>query len=197
MNIEDKIKLHQQLGREIVEYYQKEDGVNHLTLQAKVVPIDIVEANDYNPNQMPSKEMALLWDCIKIFGFLFPDLAWWDEKKQKYIIIDGFHRYETLRRSKKRFISIVELDINQDERMLLTVLMNRIKGMHKVEDMSKLVVELNNLGLSDIEIAKRLGMEPEEYIRLKQQLGIASYYRYHQYSKSWEIKMKAIHNFKL
>ena len=72
-------------------------------------------------------------------------------------------------------------------RIKLTVLMNRIKGMHQVEGMSELVVKLSSLGLSDIEIANELGMEAEEYIRLKQQLGVASYYRNHNYSKSWDI----------
>ena len=72
--------------------------------------------------------------------------------------------------------------------MQLTVLMNRIKGMHQVESMSNLVVKLTQLGMSDIDICQNLGMEGEEYIRLKQQRGIASYYQYHVYSKSWEIE---------
>ena len=70
----------------------------------------------------------------------------------------------------------------------LTVLMNRIKGMHQVERMSDLVVKLEDLGLEDSEIAKNLGMEAEEIIRLKQQLGIAHAFKNVEYSDSWEIK---------
>jgi len=66
--------------------------------------------------------------------------------------------------------------------------MNRIKGMHQVESMSDLVVNLGDLGVGDNEICENLGMEPEEYLRLKQQLGIAHAFRNHEYSKAWEDK---------
>lgn len=187
MTIDEKIELHQKLGQEIAEHFAKEDGVSHLTITAKIVPIDQVEANNYNPNKMPEKIMRMLWYCINRFGFVFPDLAWFDESKGKYIIIDGFHRYEALRRKKKKYISIVELKVSEYERMILTVLMNRIKGAHMVEKMSDLILKSTSLGIDDVEIAKDLGMEGEEYIRLNQQKGraIAEYYRNHAYSKSW------------
>ena len=154
----------------------------------KVVSINELYANDYNPNKMPKTEMDLLAECIKKYGFLFPIVTTFDASTSKYRIIDGEHRYETLKRLKSKQVLIIDLQISIEDAMQLTVLMNRIKGMHKVESMSDLVVRLNNLGLSDIEIAKNLGMEAEEYIRLKQQLGIAVYYSNHEYSKSWEAK---------
>jgi ParB-like chromosome segregation protein Spo0J len=153
-----------------------------------VVDIDMLYANDYNPNKMPKTEMDLLKECIKTYGFLFPIITTFDKEKGKYRIIDGEHRYETLKRLESKKAMVIDLQITIEQAMQLTVLMNRIKGMHKVESMSNLVVKLNELGLSDIEIAKNLGMEAEEYIRLKQQLGIAAYYQNHNYSKSWEVK---------
>ena len=152
----------------------------------KVVDIADLYANDYNPNKMPKTEMDLLAECIKKYGFLFPIVTTFDSGTNKYRIIDGEHRYETLKRLKSKEALIIDLQIPIEDAIQLTVLMNRIKGMHKVESMSDLVVRLSNLGLSDIEIAKNLGMEAEEYIRLKQQIGIAVYYCKHEYSKSWE-----------
>ncbi|MDR3188430.1 MAG: ParB N-terminal domain-containing protein [Prevotellaceae bacterium] len=152
---------------------------------AQVVPLSLLVPNDYNPNKMPNKEMGLLAECIKTYGFLFPIVV--NEENGKYTIIDGYHRYETLKRLRAKEASVVILHLSIAERMQLTVLMNRIKGMHQVEGMSHLVVKLSNAGLSDVEIAENLGMEAEEYIRLKQQLGIAYYYRDHEYSKSWEV----------
>lgn len=190
MKIEEKIKQHQELGVEIANYYFQEDSILHRNLFTKIIEIKDCEANDYNPNVMPKKEMNLLWECIDTYGFLFPDLVWFDEDKKKYIIVDGFHRLESLRRQKKKYISVIDMSyLTLEERMQLTVLMNRIKGMHKVESMSNLVVKLSSLGMNDIEIINNLGMEAEEYIRLKQQLGlgVASYYRNHNYSKSWEV----------
>lgn len=152
----------------------------------EIVDLSLLVANDYNPNKMPKKEMDLLAECISTYGFLFPIIV--NEEKGKYIIVDGYHRYETLKRLKSDKASIINLKIKQEQRMQLTVLMNRIKGMHQVESMSHLLVKLSNLGMEDIEICENLGMEPEEYLRLKQQLGIAVYYRNHEYSKSWEVK---------
>jgi ParB-like chromosome segregation protein Spo0J len=154
----------------------------------KVVNICDLYANDYNPNKMPKIEMDLLAECIKKYGFLFPIVTTFDASTNKYRIIDGEHRYETLKRLNSKEALIIDLQISIEDAIQLTVLMNRIKGMHKVESMSDLVVRLSSLGLSDVEIAKNLGMEAEEYIRLKQQLGIAVYFSKHEYSKSWEVK---------
>lgn len=152
----------------------------------EIVDINLLVANDYNPNKMPKKEMDLLAECISTYGFLFPIVV--NEEKGKYIIVDGYHRYETLRRLKSEVVSIINLDIKPEQRMQLTVLMNRIKGMHQVESMSHLVVKLSSLGMNDIEVCENLGMEAEEYLRLKQQLGIAHSFRNHEYSNSWEIE---------
>lgn len=153
-----------------------------------IVDISLLQANDYNPNKMPKKEMDLLAECIKTYGFLFPIIV--NKENEKYVIIDGYHRFETLKRLSSDKAMVINLDISIAQRMKLTVLMNRIKGMHQVESMSDFVVRLNNLGVPDEDICKELGMEAEEYIRLKQQLGIASYYKNHPYSKSWEISSK-------
>lgn len=152
----------------------------------KIVDINLLVANDYNPNKMPKKEMDLLAECISNYGFLFPIIV--NEEKGKYIIVDGYHRYETLKRLKSEEASIINLSIKTEQRMQLTVLMNRIKGMHQVESMSHLVVKLSNLGMNDIEVCENLGMEAEEYLRLKQQLGVAHSFRNHEYSSSWEIE---------
>jgi len=154
--------------------------------QAKIVDMDQLFANNYNPNKMPKNEMNLLGDCILKYGFLFPLIVTWDKKEEKYRIIDGYHRYEKLKQLGATKVSVIDLDLPYHDAVQLTVLMNRIKGMHQVELMSDLIVNLENLGLMDEEICKNLGMEPEEYLRLKQQLGIAHSFRNHQYSRSWE-----------
>jgi ParB-like chromosome segregation protein Spo0J len=155
-------------------------------LDTKIVGINMLYANNYNPNKMPDSEMSLLKQCILKYGFLFPIITTYDTVMCKYRIIDGYHRYETLLRCGASEVSIIDLDIPYHDAVQLTVLMNRIKGLHQVELMSDLVVKLENLGLEDEEIIKNLGMELEEYLRLKQQLGIAHAFKNHMYSKSWE-----------
>lgn len=152
----------------------------------KVVPIEQLFANDYNPNRMPREEMRLLEDCIRKYGFLFPIIVTWDAEREKYRIIDGYHRYETLKRIGSSEASIIDLQLPYHDAIQLTVLMNRIKGLHQVEKMSDLVVKLEGLGLTDSEIANNLGMEAEELIRLKQQLGIANAFKNVDYANAWE-----------
>lgn len=152
----------------------------------KVVSMEELYANEYNPNRMPDNEMNLLKESILKFGFIFPIVATFDKDKGKYRIIDGYHRYEVLKRIGATEVTIVDLELNYHDAVQLTVLMNRIKGLHQVELMSDLVVKLSDLGLSDKEICKNLGMEFEEYLRLKQQLGISHAFKNHNYSNSWE-----------
>lgn len=162
-----------------------------------VVPfeVDITQlfANDYNPNRMPREEMRLLKESVSTYGFLFPIVTTLDkerseqEGKPMYRIIDGYHRFETLKASGWTKGWIVDLGLDLYQCVQLTVLMNRIKGMHQVEKMSELVVKLEELGLDDEAIASNLGMEDEELLRLKQQLGISHTCKDVQYAKSWEI----------
>jgi len=162
--------------------------VNHKVLESKVVEIGELQPNDYNPNRMPDIEMGLLRQCIEKFGFLFPIVTTWDESIKRYRIIDGYHRYETLKRMGCTEVAILDLELPHYEAVQLTVLMNRIKGLHQVELMSDLVMKLEESGLTDIEISENLGMESEELMRLKQQLGIAHAFRNHEYTKSWEVE---------
>ena len=161
--------------------------IDFKTQQTIVVDISELQANEYNPNRMPDTEMDLLKQCILKYGFLFPILTTWDEKLEKYRIIDGYHRYEALLRVGAKQAAIIDLRLSYHEAVQLTVLMNRIKGLHQVELMSDLVLKLEDLGLTDHEISSNLGMENEELLRLKQQLGIAHAFRNHEYSQSWEI----------
>jgi hypothetical protein len=151
------------------------------------VSIDQLQANNYNPNRMPKEEMRLLSQCILKYGFLFPIITTWDNELQKYRIIDGYHRYESLKRLGSEKAFIIDLKTTYHDAVQLTVLMNRIKGLHQVEKMSDLVVKLNDLGLEDCEISKNLGMEADELLRLKQQLGIANAFQNKEYSKSWKV----------
>lgn len=173
--------------------------IRQRALEVKLVSLTELQANTYNPNRFSGTAgvgpdgksqsmMDLLCHNIQKAGFLFPIITTWDEELKKYRIIDGYHRYEALKRLGATEASIIDMGIPYHEAIQLTILMNRIKGFHTVELMSDLVVKLEDLGLTDAEICGNLGMETEEYLRLKQQLGIAHAFRNHVYSKSWEVE---------
>ena len=153
-----------------------------------VVPIEQVQANNYNPNSVPQNNMRLLEQSIVDNGFCFAIVTIWDEDLQKYVIIDGFHRYTVLKDYLQATeIPIVVLKHDIKQRMSATVQFNRARGVHQVELMGDLVKSLVGQGMQDEDIAKHLGMEMEEVFRLKQITGIAELFKNTDYSRSWEM----------
>lgn len=158
-------------------------------MDPKIVPISQVRANDYNPNSVPKNNMLLLEESITSNGFCFPVVTIWDPDLEKYVIVDGFHRYEIFKDYLEADeIPIVVLDEDIVQRMSATVQFNRARGVHQTELMGDLVAALARQGVGDDEIAKRLGMTLEEVLRLKQVTGIAELFKNQDYSRSWEME---------
>lgn len=165
-------------------------GPVKLTSQAAiVVPIELVQANNYNPNSVDSKNMELLRQSIVNNGFCFGVVTVWDADLQKFIVVDGFHRYDIFKTELRAMeISIYVLDQTPAQRMAATVQFNRARGVHQVDLMGDLVRALFEQGEDDTAIAKHLGMELEEVFRLKQITGIAELFKNQTYSRSWEMQ---------
>lgn len=158
-------------------------------MQPKLVPIDKVVANNYNPNKIAKPEMELLYKSIAEDGLTMPVVTFYDEKLDKFVIVDGFHRYTVVKdyfKSDVIAISVIDKDIRQ--RMASTVRHNRARGVHKVDLQAEMVVDLLKKGWDESEISKELGMDLEEVLRLKQQTGIAEVFKNKKFSKSWIIE---------
>jgi ParB-like chromosome segregation protein Spo0J len=156
-------------------------------LDVRMIPIDKVQANDYNPNKVATPEMKLLRLSIEEDGYTQPIVVYYDEEIDKYIVVDGFHRY----RCAKEYFNLKEvpctvIDKDLDNRMASTIRHNRARGTHQIHGMSNIVVELTKDGWSEEEICKNLGMELDEVIRLKQITGLKEAFGNHEFSKSWK-----------
>ena len=66
-------------------------------LEVKLVDMNQIVANNYNPNNVPKNNMLLLQESIIANGFCFPVVVIWDTDLEKFVIIDGFHRYTILK----------------------------------------------------------------------------------------------------
>lgn len=156
-------------------------------LNVKMVDIDKVVANDYNPNKVAPPEMKLLRHSIEEDGYTQPIVTYYDSNNDTYIVVDGFHRY---RCAKEYFhlkqIPVVTIDKDLTNRMASTIRHNRARGTHQINDMSKIVLDLTTHGWTDEQISKHLGMELDEIIRLKQICGLKEAFSNHVFSKSWE-----------
>jgi ParB-like chromosome segregation protein Spo0J len=160
------------------------------------VPVEDVEPNDYNPNSVAKVELGLLYTSILHDGYTQPVVTIWDSEKQKYVIVDGFHRYFTCRNNQDirdrnlGYLPIVVLEKPINDRMASTVRHNRARGKHSIDGMSNMVFQMLENGWSEAEICAELGMEAEEVLRLKHITGFSKLFEDVEYKKAWESKVQ-------
>lgn len=158
------------------------------------VQSDSVHANDYNPNSVAPPEMELLRLSIAADGYTQPIVSMLDADL-RYEVVDGFHRhrvgkeFEEVRSRVHGYLPLVQIRNDRSEksdRMAATIRHNRARGEHKVESMAEIVIELKRRFWSDQKIAKELGMESDEVLRLTQVTGLAGLFQDREFSEAWE-----------
>lgn len=156
-------------------------------LDVMMVPVERVVANDYNPNKVAPPEMKLLKLSIEEDGYTQPIVTYHDQDQDLYIIIDGFHRYRcAVEYFGLKEVPVTVVDKPLSNRIASTIRHNRARGTHGIRPMSDIVLSLIEQGWEDAKIAKHLGMDAEEVLRLKQITGLPQAFSNHVFSKSWE-----------
>lgn len=151
--------------------------------QVRWIHLTNVRANDYNPNKVAHREMGLLHTSIAEDGYTQPTVAMWDHEAEKYVIVDGFHRYSIMRLYEDiaarsyGYLPVVVLDKPIADRIASTVRHNRARGKHSIQGMSSLVFQMLQNGESDSTIISKLGMEKQELARLKHITGYSKLYK--------------------
>ena len=157
------------------------------------VKAENVVANDYNPNKVAPPEMELLKTSILADGFTQPIVTFPTDDINE--VIDGFHRNRVGREDpevKERihgYLPITVIRTSQEDRgdrIASTIRHNRARGKHQIQGMSAIVLELKRRNWSDNKIAKNLGMDPDEILRLTQILGLKEMFKDKEFSFSWE-----------
>jgi ParB-like chromosome segregation protein Spo0J len=160
------------------------------------VDAEKVIANDYNPNSVAPPEMELLHTSIQEDGYTQPIVVW--EHDGIYEVVDGFHRnrvgkeYEDIRERIHGYLPVVVINSDREDkgdRIASTIRHNRARGKHRVEAMSDIVIELKRRNWSDKKIAKELGMDADEVLRLTQITGLAEMFADKEFSEAWEVDM--------
>lgn len=151
-------------------------------------PAAELQANAWNPNFVLEPELRLLERSILRTGWVQPILV-----TPLLTIIDGYHRYrlalesEAIRARDGGLVPTVEMPVSEPEAMVLTVRMNRAKGVHAAFRMSALVRALiDEHGYARDRVGAELGMEPNE-VDLLHQEGVFDAKRIaeYRYSKAW------------
>ena len=156
------------------------------------VPAGEVQANDYNPNTVAPPEMRLLQHSIVEDGYTQPIVTWLDDRHE---VIDGFHRHRVghevaeVRQRVMGYLPVTVVNANRTDRgdrIAATIRHNRARGKHQVSAMSDIVVELSRRNWSDAKIARELGMDADEVLRLKQVSGLAELFADREFSEAWD-----------
>ena len=154
---------------------------------------ELVFANDYNPNAVAPPEMELLHTSIQEDGYTQPIVVW--EHDGIYEVVDGFHRnrvgkeYSDIKDRVHGYLPVVVINNDREDkgdRIASTIRHNRARGKHKVEAMSDIVLDLKKRNWSDAKIAKELGMDADEVLRLAQIQGLAEMFADREFSQAWE-----------
>jgi len=162
----------------------------------KSIHVDKIRANSYNPNAVAPPEMELLETSIWEDGYTMPIVCYYIKADDVYEIVDGYHRYTTLKTSKRIYdreqgmLPVVVIDKDESNRMASTIRHNRARGSHSIDLMSNIVTELTKSGMSDAWILKHVGMDKDELLRLKQITGIAALFKDKKFSDAWDSKKK-------
>lgn len=190
---DDRLELIQRIREVLHELSPIDQPVDYV----RWVDIEKVSPNDYNPNKVARKEMTLLYRSIHHDGYTQPIVTVYDPEADRYVIVDGFHRYfvaktqaDILERNHGK-VPIVVIDKSIEERMASTIRHNRARGMHSVQGMSNIVFSMLDAGMSDSEVCNELGMEAEELIKLKHITGFSKLFEDVEYRRAWETKNQA------
>ena len=154
----------------------------------KWVDVDTLNPNDYNPNVVLNQEMKLLKFSILKTGWIQPVLI-----SKDGVIIDGYHRYWLSKNDKdirKKYggrCPCCTLNLNEAERKLLTVRINRAKGNHVAVKMHELVTSvIGEHGYPVEQVAESIGATKEEIdVLLKENVFEAMNIKRHKYSRAW------------
>ena len=190
LEIDERISLINELREEL-------HGVSPFNTEpvdfVRWVKAPLVHANDYNPNSVAPPEMELLRLSIAADGYTQPIVSM--QHDGNFEVIDGFHRHrvgkecQDIQSRIHGYLPLVQIRSSQtdkSDRMAATIRHNRARGEHRVDSMAEIVLELKRRFWSDEKIAKELGMEPDEVLRLTQVTGLAGVFADHEFSEAWE-----------
>lgn len=147
----NKVKIADRNGKENIYAKIKEKTTFRTILDYAVVkrskyPIDLIEPNDYNVNSMSQEEFQQLKESIRTTNGRYlrnnPIKIWWNETKQKYIIIDGEHRWRACKELGFETIPAeIEEDVDFNKAKELTVVLSKNRGQIDHFKLSKLLNE--------------------------------------------------------
>lgn len=167
---------------------------------------ETVEGNAYNPNAVAPRQMQLLEHSITTDGFTQPIVAWrpqdndapvndMTETTRTIEVVDGFHRHligknaTTVAARLHGYLPITVINTDREareDRQAATIRHNAARGVHTIEGLSEMVLQLRRERKPYAWFEEHLGMQPDEVTRLSQVSGLAEAFASEEFSEAWE-----------
>ncbi|CAH7159485.1 ParB/Sulfiredoxin domain-containing protein [Vibrio crassostreae] len=184
----NKVAIYNKAAKVLIELIPDLPPACHV----EIIPLEEIEANQYNPNKMAPPESNLLKTSMEKNGVTMPILVnRLKTSEKKYVVIDGFHRFQLLLnhpelQTLKGYIPAVVLNLPEEKCMSASVRHNLARGSHQVELTANLIIQLREMGWANNKICYELGMDQDEVLRLQQVTGLAAAFKDQDFSRSWE-----------
>ncbi|WP_113152754.1 ParB/RepB/Spo0J family partition protein [Nitratireductor sp. OM-1] len=160
------------------------DGADE-TIDFRIVPIDDIEPNEYNPNDMEAEFFEAIVQQVKEEGMNQPILCRANpEKEGKFLIVDGEHRWRASKVAGKKVIPIIVVPFDAKQAKVRTLSMNNLRGQNIPIKLARLLVDLHK-EYSANEIRAMTGIGEDE------QTSVLSLLKVPDFNPSDGIKMTA------
>lgn len=142
--------------------------------------------------------MELLHTSIQEDGYTQPIVVY--QHDGIYEVVDGFHRNRVGKECAdihERVHGYLPVTIINDDRhekadrIASTIRHNRARGKHRVDAMSNIVLDLKRRNWNNEKIAKELGMDADEVLRLSQVTGLAEMFKDREFSQAWTCEIES------
>lgn len=128
----------------------------------RMVGIDDLEKNEYNPNEIEAEFFEAIVDEVKDRGMPQPILCRPKPGEEgKFIIVDGEHRWKASKIAGKQKIAIVVVPYTESEAKVRTLAMNSLRGQNIPIRLARLLVDLHK-EYTPAEIRKMTGIGEDD-----------------------------------
>lgn len=129
--------------------------------ELKMVPVGLVTPNNWNYNEMNHEQMEKERNSLQTFGVVRAILAYWDEVKERYVIIDGEHRFKLMEEAGLTTVPVrVRNDLSLADAQALTIAINEIRGQDDFLKLADLFASISSF--TPEEVASLVPYSPAE-----------------------------------
>jgi len=137
------------------------------TPDIRVVDVQDIEVNSWNPNAMDLQNFNMLVETVRKEGMNQPIMVREDKDKPgKFQLVDGEHRFKASKMAGLKKIMVVVVPFSDDLAKMRTISMNHIRGEYIPLRMAKLLADLQK-DYSEEEIRRMTGIREEEFSNLQ------------------------------